>query len=45
MGAHRAYIYVRGEFFGEASNLNKAIREAYDAGLAGPECRRFGVGF
>src|ERR1700761_5425922 len=35
MGAHAAYIYVRGEFFGEASNLNKAIKEAYAAGLLG----------
>ncbi|MDB5491706.1 MAG: NADH-ubiquinone oxidoreductase chain [Micavibrio sp.] len=35
MRAHRCYIYVRGEFFNEASNLNKAIKEAYDAGLLG----------
>ena len=35
MGAHRCYIYVRGEFYNESSNLNKAIREAYEAGLIG----------
>lgn len=35
MGAHRCYIYVRGEFYNESSNLNKAIKEAYEAGLIG----------
>jgi NADH-quinone oxidoreductase subunit F len=35
MRAHRCYIYIRGEFYNEGSNLNKAIKEAYDAGLIG----------
>ncbi|MBT5569728.1 MAG: NADH-quinone oxidoreductase subunit NuoF [Alphaproteobacteria bacterium] len=35
MGANAAYIYVRGEFFSEASNLQVAIDEAYEAGLIG----------
>lgn len=35
MGAHAAYIYVRGEFYNEASNVVKAIRQAYEAGLLG----------
>lgn len=35
MGARAAYIYIRGEFYNEASNMNAAIKEAYDAGLIG----------
>jgi len=35
MGARAAYIYIRGEFYNEASNMNAAIQEAYDAGLIG----------
>lgn len=35
MGANAAYIYVRGEFFTEASNLQVAIDQAYEAGLIG----------
>lgn len=35
MGAHACYIYIRGEFYNESSNLNKAIKEAYAAGLIG----------
>ncbi|KAM3913866.1 NADH dehydrogenase [ubiquinone] flavoprotein 1, mitochondrial isoform 2-T2 [Leptodactylus fuscus] len=35
MGARAAYIYIRGEFYNEASNLQVAIREAYAAGLIG----------
>jgi NADH-quinone oxidoreductase subunit F len=35
MGAHACYIYIRGEFAHEASNLQIAIDEAYDAGLIG----------
>ena len=35
MNAHAAYIYIRGEFYHEASNLQRAIDEAYDAGLIG----------
>jgi NADH-quinone oxidoreductase subunit F len=35
IGAHQAYIYIRGEFAQEASETNQAIREAYAAGLIG----------
>ncbi len=35
MGAHAAYIYVRGEFYNEAQRLDAAIAEAYEAGLIG----------
>ena len=35
MRAHAAYIYIRGEFYDEAVNLQAAIDEAYDAGLIG----------
>jgi NADH-quinone oxidoreductase subunit F len=35
MGAHAAYIYIRGEYYNEALNLQAAIDEAYEAGLVG----------
>ena len=35
MGAHAGYIYIRGEFYNEALNLQAAIDEAYEAGLIG----------
>ena len=35
MGAHAAFIYVRGEFYRETEALQKAIDEAYAAGLIG----------
>jgi NADH-quinone oxidoreductase subunit F len=35
MGAVAAYIYVRGEFIREREALQRAIDEAYDAGLIG----------
>ena len=35
MGAHAAYIYIRGEFFQEANALQRAVDEAYDNGLIG----------
>ena len=35
MGAHTAYIYIRGEFIREREALQAAIDEAYDAGLLG----------
>lgn len=35
IGAHSCYIYVRGEFYNESSNLKHAIDEAYEAGLIG----------
>jgi NADH-quinone oxidoreductase subunit F len=35
MAAHACYIYIRGEFYNEAVNLQIAIDEAYEAGLIG----------
>ena len=35
MRAHVCYIYIRGEFYNEAVVLQRAIDEAYDAGLIG----------
>src|SRR5580693_6929598 len=35
MGAHACYIYIRGEFYNEASHLQIAIDECYAAGLLG----------
>ncbi len=35
MGAHAGYIYVRGEFYNEASHLELAVQQAYEAGLIG----------
>ncbi|MFC3071900.1 NADH-quinone oxidoreductase subunit NuoF [Shinella pollutisoli] len=35
MGAHTAFIYVRGEFIREREALQAAIDECYDAGLLG----------
>jgi NADH-quinone oxidoreductase subunit F len=35
IGAHVAYIYIRGEFYNEASHIQQAIDEAYAAGLLG----------
>ncbi|HYC03086.1 MAG TPA: NADH-quinone oxidoreductase subunit NuoF [Azospirillaceae bacterium] len=35
MGATACYIYIRGEFYNEASNIQVAIDEAYAAGLIG----------
>ncbi|MCD6075844.1 MAG: nuoF [Rhodospirillales bacterium] len=35
MGAHAAYIYVRGEFYRETEALQRAVDEAYDNGLIG----------
>jgi NADH-quinone oxidoreductase subunit F len=34
-GAHACYIYIRGEFYHEAAVLQKAIDEAYAAGMIG----------
>jgi len=35
MGAHVAYCYVRGEFYRETEALQRAVDEAYEAGLIG----------
>src|ERR1700722_7663394 len=37
MGATAAYIYIRGEFFNESLALQRAIDEAYEAGLIGKD--------
>jgi NADH-quinone oxidoreductase subunit F len=44
MGAIAAYIYVRGEFIREREALQRAIDEAYDAGLIG-KGNKFGYDF
>jgi len=45
MGAHACYIYVRGEFFNEASNVVKAIKEAYATGMLGKNAAGSGWDF
>ena len=45
MGARAAYIYVRGEFFLEASNLQYAVYEAYKNGLIGKNSCNTGYDF
>src|SRR6202166_2137283 len=35
MGVGATYIYIRGEFYNEATHLQTAIEEAYAAGLVG----------
>lgn len=45
MGAHHAFIYVRGEFFDEASNLVQAIEEARKDGLLGKDAAGSGWEF
>lgn len=45
MQAHHAFIYVRGEFFHEASELVQAIEEARDAGLIGKNACKTGWDF
>ena len=42
IGANTCYIYIRGEFYNEASNLQKAIDEAYAAGLIGKNACKSG---
>ena len=45
MGANRCYIYIRGEFYNEGSNLLHAITEAYDKGLLGKNAAGSGWDF
>ncbi|MGO4127319.1 NADH-quinone oxidoreductase subunit NuoF [Inquilinus sp. YAF38] len=45
MGAHACYVYIRGEFYGEASNMQVAIDQAYDAGLLGKNAAGTGWDF
>jgi len=44
MGAHVAYIYVRGEFYNETKNLQIAIDESYKKGLLGRDACGTGWG-
>jgi NADH-quinone oxidoreductase subunit F len=45
MGASAGYIYVRGEFYNEAQNLQVAIDEANEAGLIGKNACGSGYDF
>ena len=45
MRASAAYIYIRGEFVYEATILENAIKEAYDAGLIGKNACGTGIDF
>ena len=45
MSAHAAYIYVRGEFYNEAAALQRAVDEALEAGLLGPDACGSGWAF
>ncbi|CAF0994125.1 unnamed protein product [Brachionus calyciflorus] len=45
MGARAAYIYIRGEFYNESSNMQAAINEAYKAGLIGKNACGTGYDF
>ena len=45
MNAHNCYIYIRGEYFNESVVLQKAIDEAYEAGLIGKNACNSGWDF
>lgn len=45
MGARAAYIYIRGEFYNEASNVQIAIQEAYKHGFLGKNACNSGYDF
>jgi len=45
IGAHVAYIYIRGEYVFEAKILQQAIDEAYQAGLLGKNAAKSGWDF
>jgi len=45
MGAHAAYIYIRGEFYREAQAVQRAIDEAYADGLIGKNACKSGWDF
>lgn len=45
MQAHKAYIYIRGEFVSEGSELVRAIEEAREAGLLGKNAAGTGWDF
>ena len=45
MGARAGYIYIRGEFYNEASAIQRAIEEAYAAGFLGKNACGAGLDF
>ncbi len=45
IGAHACYIYIRGEYFREAEALQRAVDEAYAAGLLGKNAAKSGWDF
>lgn len=45
IGAHACYIYIRGEFYREAEALQRAVDEAYEAGLIGKNASGTGWDF
>ena len=45
MGANCCYIYIRGEYIREKETLQRAIDEAYDAGLVGKNACKSGWDF
>jgi NADH dehydrogenase (ubiquinone) flavoprotein 1 len=45
MRARAAYIFIRGEFYNEAIHLQRAIDEAYEAGLIGNNACKSGYDF
>ena len=45
VGAHKGFIYIRGEFYHEAQALQKAIDEAYADGLLGKNAAGSGYDF
>jgi len=45
MGANTAYCYVRGEFFRETEALQRAVDEAYAAGMIGEDACKSGYKF
>jgi len=45
MNATAAYIYIRGEFYQEASHVQQAITEAYKAGFLGKDACGSGYSF
>jgi NADH-quinone oxidoreductase subunit F len=45
IGAHVAYIYIRGEYVREAEVLQRSIDEAYEAGLLGKNAAKSGWDF
>lgn len=45
IGAHKAYVYVRGEYYREAERLQAAVDEAYAAGLLGKNAAKSGWEF